>query len=37
MFLKAYRAVELWSNVLKNNIKMDVKEIALMTTRMEIN
>jgi hypothetical protein len=31
MLLRAYRAAELHVNMLKDNIKMDFKEIALMT------
>jgi hypothetical protein len=37
MLLRAYRAAELQVNMLKDNIKMDFKEIALMTTWNESN
>jgi hypothetical protein len=29
MFLRAFRAAELWVNMFKDNIEMDIKEIAL--------
>ena len=32
MLLRAYRAAELCVNILKDNIKMDSKEIELMTS-----
>jgi hypothetical protein len=35
MFLRAYRAAELWVIMVRNNIEMDIKEIELMTSRME--
>jgi hypothetical protein len=35
MLLRAYRAAELRANMLKNNIKVDIKEMALMTKRSE--
>jgi hypothetical protein len=35
MFLRAFRAAELWVNMLKDNIEMDIKGIALMTSRTE--
>jgi hypothetical protein len=37
IFLKAQIAAGLLVNVLKNNIEMDITEMALMTTRTEIN
>jgi hypothetical protein len=37
MFLRRYRAAELSVNTFKDNIEMDVKEGALMTTRTEFN
>jgi hypothetical protein len=37
MLLRAYRAAELRVNMLKGNIKMDLKEIALMTKWNKIN
>ena len=36
-FIKAYRAAELRVSKHKDNIKMDIKEITLMTTRIENN
>jgi hypothetical protein len=35
MFLRAFRAAELWVNMLKDNTEMDIKEITLMTARTE--
>ena len=37
ILLTAYRAARLRENMLKDNIKMDSKEIVLMTTRTEFN
>jgi len=37
VLLRAYRASELLVNTLKYNIKMDIKEIALMITRNKSN
>jgi len=37
MMLRAYRAVGLRVNMLKDNIEIDTKEIALMVTRTENN
>jgi hypothetical protein len=37
VLLRAYMAAGLLGNVLKNDIEMDIIEIALMTTRTELN
>ena len=37
IFLRAYRAVELCVNTIKYNIKMVIKEIMLMITRIVNN
>ena len=37
MFPRAYMAAGLGVNVLKNDIEMDTKEVALMSTRTELN
>jgi len=36
-FLRAYRAAGVHVNMLKNNIKMDMKEIAIKTAWTEFN
>jgi len=36
MFLRACRAAGLRVNMRKDNIKVDIKEIALMITRMQV-
>jgi hypothetical protein len=37
MFLRAYRAAGVRVNMPQNNIKMDMKEIVLMTAWTELN
>jgi hypothetical protein len=37
VLLRAYMAAGLLVNVLKNDIEIDIKEIALMTNRTELN
>ena len=37
MLLTAYRAAEVRVNIIKDNIKIVIKEIAIMITRTEYN